>query len=573
MELNEITSRLPPHLMQFVIEQPYYNYTSIDQAVWRYVMRKNYHHLRTVAHGSYVEGLRKTGISIEQIPTLYGMNRILKEIGWAAVAVDGFIPPAAFMEFQAYKVLVIAADIRTLAHIEYTPAPDIIHEAAGHAPIIADPEYSDFLIYFGKIGCKAFPSQKDQDLYEAIRHLSIIKEDPNTKPDEIINGELEIARIQASMGEPSEMALLRNLHWWSVEYGLIGTVEDYKLYGAGLLSSIGESVSCMRPEVKKLPFTLETAYYQYDITKPQPQLFVTPDFRHLRKVLDQFIQTMAISTGGLEGMKKAIRSASVSTCVYSSGIEVSGIFSEVLTDESNNLIYFYTSSPTSFSVYNKEIPGRYPHGYSAPVGRWRATTKNPETLSDAELEELGLKKGNNATLIFLSGIEVHGTINSIVRNNNGKLILIGFENGIVKYKRNILHNFSGDTYNMTVGGSIVSAYFGPADIEAYQPTSNVPREKMHKITYNASTLRLHTLYQKVREVRAEKINIAILPKVWELVKTYYPEDWLLSLEIFELLHHQKGYETISDMIKKYLENKAVTNPALTALINDGLKLI
>jgi phenylalanine-4-hydroxylase len=60
------------------------------------------------------------------------MNRILTEIGWAAVAVDGFIPPNAFMEFQAYNVLVIASDIRQLEHIEYTPAPDIIHEGVTH---------------------------------------------------------------------------------------------------------------------------------------------------------------------------------------------------------------------------------------------------------------------------------------------------------------------------------------------------------------------------------------------------------------------------------------------------------
>ena len=73
------------------------------------------------------------------------MNRILKEIGWAVVAVDGFIPPNAFMEFQTNNVLVIASDIRQLKHIEYTPAPDIIHEASGHAPIIANPDYADFL--------------------------------------------------------------------------------------------------------------------------------------------------------------------------------------------------------------------------------------------------------------------------------------------------------------------------------------------------------------------------------------------------------------------------------------------
>ena len=80
---------------------------------------------------------------------MYGMNRMLKDIGWAAVAVDGFIPPNAFMEFQAYNILVIASDIRQLEHIEYTPAPDIIHEGAGHAPIIANPEYAEYLRRFG----------------------------------------------------------------------------------------------------------------------------------------------------------------------------------------------------------------------------------------------------------------------------------------------------------------------------------------------------------------------------------------------------------------------------------------
>ena len=78
--------------------------------------------------------MKKAVISIDQIPRIEGMNRILKENGWAAVSVDGFIPPNAFMEFQAYHTLAVVADIRTIDHIEYIPAPDIIHEAAGHAP-------------------------------------------------------------------------------------------------------------------------------------------------------------------------------------------------------------------------------------------------------------------------------------------------------------------------------------------------------------------------------------------------------------------------------------------------------
>ncbi|MDX1759953.1 MAG: phenylalanine 4-monooxygenase, partial [Arenibacter algicola] len=154
-ESNFILDKLPEHLKQYIKPQNYEDYSPIDQAVWRYVMRKNVDYLSKVAHKSYLEGLKKTGISIDYIPNMYGMNRILKEIGWAAVAVDGFIPPSAFMEFQAYNVLVIASDIRQLEHIEYTPAPDIIHEGAGHAPIIANPEYAEYLRRFGEIGCKA----------------------------------------------------------------------------------------------------------------------------------------------------------------------------------------------------------------------------------------------------------------------------------------------------------------------------------------------------------------------------------------------------------------------------------
>ncbi|MBT8220275.1 MAG: phenylalanine 4-monooxygenase, partial [Bacteroidia bacterium] len=138
IELNPLLENLPPHLKQYIKPQNYEDYTPINQAVWRYVMHKNVNYLSKVAHGSYVDGLEKTGISTEEIPSMYGMNRILKEIGWAAAAVDGLIPTAAFLEFQAYNVLVIASDIRKIENIQYTPTPDIIHESAGHAPIIAN---------------------------------------------------------------------------------------------------------------------------------------------------------------------------------------------------------------------------------------------------------------------------------------------------------------------------------------------------------------------------------------------------------------------------------------------------
>ena len=210
-ESNELIERLPPHLKQYIKPQNYEDYTPINQAVWRYVMRKNVDYLSNVAHESYVDGLRQTGISIEQIPSMYGMNRILKEIGWAAVAVDGFIPPNAFMEFQAYKILVIASDIRQLENIEYTPAPDIIHEGAGHAPIIASPDYAEYLRRFGEIGSKAISSAYDIELYEAVRTLSILKEADGTTQEEIDAAEEAVKVLQQKEVEPSEIALIRKL--------------------------------------------------------------------------------------------------------------------------------------------------------------------------------------------------------------------------------------------------------------------------------------------------------------------------------------------------------------------------
>ncbi|RYY32997.1 MAG: aromatic amino acid hydroxylase, partial [Sphingobacteriaceae bacterium] len=333
---NKQVAALPPHLRQYMVDQRYEKYTPVDQAVWRYVMRQNYHFLKDIAYYPYIPGLKAAGLTIEKIPSLEEMNQALGKIGWGAVTVDGFIPPSAFMEFQACKVLVIAADIRQLEHIGYTPAPDIIHESAGHAPIIAEPEYQQYLSYIGEIGSKAMYSAEDMALYEAIRRLSILKEMPDADAKEITAAEQHLQYCQENMGEPSEMALLSRLHWWTVEYGLIGTLDEPKIYGAGLLSSISESAECMDCKVTKLPYTIDAVNYAYDITQPQPQLFVTPDFKNLHEVLEAFADIMAFRRVGTYGLQKAKESGHTCTVVYNSGLQVSGTLVDYLEDESGN---------------------------------------------------------------------------------------------------------------------------------------------------------------------------------------------------------------------------------------------
>jgi phenylalanine-4-hydroxylase len=575
MEMNEILAKLPHHLMQIVIDQPYNGYTSQDHAVWRYVMRQNVRYLGKVAHGSYLDGLEKTGISIDYIPQMYGMNRILREIGWAAVAVDGFIPPAAFMEFQAYNVLVIAADIRPIDQIEYTPAPDIIHEAAGHAPIIADPEYATYLRLFGKIGSKAFSSARDHDIYEAVRHLSILKADPYTPVDVILQAEKELAEAEAIREAPSEMAQIRNLHWWTVEYGLIGDLDNPKIYGAGLLSSIGESYSSLQPEVKKLPYTLDAVNFNFDITTRQPQLFVTPDFQHLTKVLNEFADTMALRTGGVDGVMKAIESGYTGTCVYNSGLQVSGTFQEVII-HGNEPVYLRTEGPSQLCYADKQLPGHgkdyHSQGFGSPVGKLKNSSSHLEFSTDIDLQELGIVIGEKVLLEFESGVKVEGHLNDILRTE-GKILVMSFSQCRVTFRERELFNPSWGTFDMAVGEKIISAFSGPADPFAYELEYPVPKEKTHKIIHSAKALRLHFLYQSVRNIREKNQAMDSIEEIWKEVMKDYPEEWLLPLEILELVMVKKDYKALEEEVRDYLLNLTSSHPDLKQLIENGMLVL
>jgi phenylalanine-4-hydroxylase len=574
MEMNEILEKLPKHLMSLVVDQPYDEYTSRDHAVWRYVMRQNLDYLAKVAHPAYLDGLRKTGISSERIPRLEEMNRILRELGWAAVTVDGFIPPSAFMAFQAYNVLVIAADIRPIDQIGYTPAPDIIHEAAGHAPIIADPEYAAFLKRFGEIGSKAFLSPEDTRLYEAIRHLSIVKADPFSSEEATAAAEKHLRDCSASMGEPSELARIRSLHWWTVEYGLVGSSEDPRIYGAGLLSSIAESAECLKPSVRKIPLTVGAADFSFDITEPQPQLFVTPDFQHLSRILEEFADTMALRRGGLYGMKQAVKSGDTATAVYSSGLQVSGRFTEII-EWNGEPAYVKTQGGTSLCFEGKELEGHsieyHSHGFGSPVGRIRSHSVALEDFSEEELGQIGLNEGERAHLEFESGVHVNGVVDRLTLRN-GRLILVSFRDCTVSYQGGLLFQPEWGTFDMAVGRSIISACAGPADPEAFGLSYPAPAEKTHKITYSEEQKVLFGIYAELRRIREENCSFALLPGLWEKLKTGFPGEWLCALEMYELFRKKKIDDSLSTDILRHLMSLKEANPGLAGLISDGLKL-
>ena len=575
IEFNEVTSKLPKSLHSFIVKQPYKEYTFQNQAVWRYVMRLNVDFLKNVAHKSYINGLKLTGISIDEIPRMEGMNRILKDIGWAAVAVDGFIPPNAFMAFQAHNVLVISSEIRTIDHIGYTPAPDIIHEAAGHAPIIANAEYSEYLRRFGELGSKAISSDEDDKIFDAIRELSILKENPNSTTEDINNATRKVEEMQKNIGELSEMAKIRNLHWWSVEYGLIGDIDNPKIYGAGLLSSIEESKDCLSQSIKKIPYSIKAAETNFDITSAQPYLFVTPTFSHLSYVLEKFANQMCVRVGGLSSVEKVIESKKIGTIELSTGIQISSVFTRVISND-DKPIYIQSSSPTALSNNNKELIGHgtdyHKDGFGSPLGKLEGINLAIEDMSPKDLKAYGIIEGEYVELKFEGGILVRGVIITGKRDIKGKIQLISFKDCSVKYKDEILFEPDWGIYDMAVGKDVVSVFAGPADDDSFLDNYKLPTSTSEQIVYDDKSLHLHKLYAEVKEIRQSGGNIELqkISGIYNQIISNYHDEWLILLEIYEVLYETK-YE-LRDSVKKSLLDLKKNNK-FTDLIENGLKLI
>jgi len=574
---ERLLEKIPMHLRQYVVEQDYKLYTSRDQAVWRFIMRNNLKYLSRYAHSEYLNGLDKTGISAEYIPDVLIMNHQLEKIGWNAVVVNGFIPPAAFMEFQANRILVISAEMRSIDHILYTPAPDIVHEAAGHAPIIADPDYAEFLQKIGEYGSKAIPSKEDFAVYEAIRKLSIIKEYPHAADKDIKHAENMLDQKLAENKSVSEAAKLSRMHWWTVEYGLIGTPDNFKLYGAGLLSSVGESQACMQSSIQKIPISLDCINYDYDITSMQPQLFVTRDWVQLLDILEQLANTMAFRSGGSKGIYQAIASEKVATAVFSSGLQVSGIFSHVITNEYVDPIYVKSTGATSLAFGNKEIPDHgiryHSDGFGSPIGKLKHNNKPLELFSDSDLIENGFIPEREALLEFESGITVTGRINNIYRENDA-IIIISFSDCRVTNKDgSVLFHPDWGVYDMAVGEKILSVFSGSADKKKFNVLPGKSELKAINVEYDPPTQKLFSLYAQIRNIRDEKPSEIDLPEIYKILAENYPNEWLLRLEILEKAAADPSLAELKSVLLHDLQRIKDKLTEERQLIETGLELI
>lgn len=579
--------QLPLHLKKYISTQNYEKYTPIDHAVWRYILRQLKSFLAINAHECYIEGLEKTGIEIEQIPHIENISAKLEKFGWRALPVSGFIPPAAFMELQSLGVLPIASDMRSLDTVLYTPAPDIVHEAAGHAPILIHPEFANYLREYAQIAKKAIISKEDLDIYEAIRDLSDKKENPNSTESEIISAEKHLEKVVKSVTHVSEATELSRMNWWTAEYGLIGNLESPKIFGAGLLSSVGESHWCLSDKVKKIPLTVNCIKQTYDITEPQPQLFVTPSFDHLTKVLHEMAEQMAFKVGGKQGLEKAILAHSVNTVQLDSGLQISGEV-EAFAEIQNQITYLKVNGPTQLCHEDKELADHnkayHTHGYSTVLGKL-VSFPNKETfaLNETDLKSLGLIENQKVKLQWQHGAILEGVFKSklTVKEKN---LLFSFTNATLTLKDGTtVFKPEWGVFDLALGSNIVSVFGGPADRAAYGETDDFVAARVPTANYDKNTLALHKHYQSLRDLRVQKIkNTELIQKLDQLYQSYqseYSQDWLLRLEIVELLRNRveatyqnEVYQKTLQAVEKDLKILAKQNEKLNSIVTDGLSL-
>jgi phenylalanine-4-hydroxylase len=422
---------------------------------------------------------------------------------------------------QARGVLAIAADIRTHEHIAYTPAPDIVHESAGHAPIIKDARYAEYLKRCGVAGFKAIASREDQAVFEAIRRLSVVKEDPAATAADVEAAEAGLETARAGRSYVSESTKASRLYWWTAEYGLVGTLDQPKLYGAGLLSSIGEAGHCLTPEVRKLPLSLACVDQDFDITRMQPQLYVARDFDHLFEVLEQFEATLAWRRGGDYALEEALRAGTVNHLLLADGRELTGRVAGLVRGD-DAILLAILEGPVMIST----------GGVTRMREPWRGAALvafGPEQpLPAGPFARLLGGRGPRGALT-LQGVRAAGPLEDQVEELRGTLA-----GQPLALPGSALLLFSAGLPGLAGGPADPEAWdrwFGAANPACGGDAEALARKRKAE----ALPARLGALYLEVAGMRAEgRIQAPRLRQILEELDRY-PDDWLLRCEVGELL--------------------------------------
>lgn len=224
------------------------DYNDEEQAIWKHVATRLEELHQKHASPFYLRAKRDLGISNERIPQLSEMNRRLKELtNFRLAPIEGLVDTRAFLSWLSWRTMLSTQYIRHHSKPEYTPEPDIVHEAIGHIPMFTNPNFADYSQFIGHGARIATDQQIDE---------------------------------------------LGRLYWYTVEFGLVEHEGDVKAYGAGLLSSYGELEHAFSTNVERRPFNLEQVInHEFTYSDMQPVLYVIPSYAELKDVTRKYIES------------------------------------------------------------------------------------------------------------------------------------------------------------------------------------------------------------------------------------------------------------------------------------------
>lgn len=225
------------------IVQKWELYTEEQHEVWSILYDRRMRELERTGSEVFLRGAESIGLIRDRVPNLEELNRqLIARTRWQAVPVSGFIPAAEFFADLSVRKFPTTITLRPRKSLEYVPEPDIFHDVFGHVPLHADQVFADFLQELGAVAAKA--TDDDQTL--------------------------QMAR----------------LFWFTVEFGLIREQGTVKVYGSGLISSVGDGANALGPKCDRRPFSLQAVIDKpFEIDHFQDVLFVIDSFDQLSEAV------------------------------------------------------------------------------------------------------------------------------------------------------------------------------------------------------------------------------------------------------------------------------------------------
>lgn len=248
---RELFARCRKHRLK-ELGPPLIEYTEEEQRIWREVSPQLDALHREHASAVYLDARDRLGISAAAIPQVRHLSGQLQALsGMHLVPAEGPIPYRTFYSYIAKRGFPVTQFIRHGSRPEFTPEPDMIHDCLGHVPPLVNRDYAELLTLIGR------------------------------------------AAVTVDSGD--KVLALKRLSWFSIEFGLIEEEGRTKIFGAGILSSIGEIPFSLSAGVERRPFvTEEVIATDYDPSRMQELLFVIPSVGFLRSEVERLVARFGV---------------------------------------------------------------------------------------------------------------------------------------------------------------------------------------------------------------------------------------------------------------------------------------